>query len=109
MDKPIEYISLANLIGYDELVVSQFPSELVPEDDRGSEDFYSLKIWRPGRGDFVDTFKFRDRIRAIVKILFTGRFSENSVVLSRDQLMKLSSWIYLHGDSSTNEDYINVP
>ncbi len=98
MDKPMEYISLASLIEHEELVVSQVPSFIVPEDDREPEDFYSLRVWRPSRGDFTDTMRWKDRFKAIVSVFFTGRVASNSVVLSKYQLLQLSKWIYLHGE-----------
>lgn len=89
-----EYLSLASLIEYEEMIVSRIPAELIPEDDRESESFYSLRVWRPSGKEFIDTLRWRDRFRAIFAIILTGRFSQNSFVLSRDQILKLSSWIY---------------
>lgn len=109
MSKPLEYLSLASLIEYEELVVSQVPAELVPEDDRYSENFYSFRIWRPSGKDLVDTMRWRDRFRTIFNILFIGRCSENSLVLSKAQIMKLSSWVYHHDDLlSTDEGFAFV-
>ena len=104
--RPLEFISLSSLKEHEDLVISQIPDEARPPEE--DEELYAIRIWRKGYGEFIDTIRWKERFKMILNIFFTGRVSSNDLILSKSQLVKLSSWIYIH-DNHPEDDEEFIP